>query len=42
MGAVDPALWERSITFMAGLPDKLLAKPVTAADCISAALVAAP
>ena len=42
MGAVDPALWERSISFMASLPDKLLAKPVTAADCTSSALLPAP
>ena len=42
MGAVDPALWERSITFMAGLPAKLLAKQVTAADCISSALLPGP
>jgi len=42
MGAVDPALWERSIAFMAGLPDKLLAKPVTAADCTSTALLPGP
>ncbi len=41
-GAVDPTLWERSVAFMAGLPDKLLAKPVTAADCTSAALLPAP
>ena len=39
MGAVDPALWERSISYMASLPDKLLAKPVTAADCTSSALL---
>jgi NitT/TauT family transport system substrate-binding protein len=42
MGAVDPALWEHSISFMASLPDKLLAKPVTAADCTSGALLPAP
>ena len=42
MGAVDPALWASSIAFMAGLPDKLLAKPVAAVDCISAALLPAP
>ena len=42
MGAVDPALWERSISFMASLPDKLLAKPVTAADCTSSALLPSP
>ena len=42
MGAVDPALWERSISFMAGLPDKLLAKPITAADCTSTALLPGP
>jgi len=42
MGAVDPALWERSISFMASLPDNLLAKPVTAADCTSSALLPAP
>jgi NitT/TauT family transport system substrate-binding protein len=42
MGAVDPALWQRSITFMAGLPDRLLAKPVAVGDCVSAALLPAP
>jgi NitT/TauT family transport system substrate-binding protein len=42
MGAVDPALWERSISFMASLPGKLLAKPVTAADCTSSALLPVP
>jgi len=42
LGAVDPALWERSIAFMAGLPDKLLAAPVTAADCTSTALLPTP
>jgi NitT/TauT family transport system substrate-binding protein len=42
MGAVDPALWERSISFMASLPDKLLAKPVSAADCTSSALLPTP
>ena len=42
LGAVDPALWERSISFMEGLPDKLLAKPVTAADCTSSALLPGP
>ncbi|MFI5258997.1 MAG: ABC transporter substrate-binding protein [Candidatus Limnocylindrales bacterium] len=42
LGAVDPVLWERSIAFMAGLPDRLLAKPVTAADCTSSALLPAP
>ena len=42
LGAVDPALWDRSISFMAGLPDKLLAKPVTAADCTSTALLPGP
>ena len=42
MGAVDPALWERSISFMASLPDKLLATSVTAADCTSAALATRP
>jgi NitT/TauT family transport system substrate-binding protein len=42
LGAVDPGLWDRSIAFMAGLPDKLLAKPVTAADCTSTALLRAP
>jgi hypothetical protein len=42
MGAVDRALWERSISFMASLPDKLLAKPVTAADCTSSALLPSP
>ena len=39
LGAVDPSLWDRSIAFMAGLPDKLLARPVTTADCISSALL---
>ena len=34
MGAVDPALWERSISYMASLTDKLLAKPVTAAGTL--------
>ena len=42
MGAVDPALWERSISYMASLPDKLLATPVTAADCTSSALLPGP
>ena len=42
LGAVDPALWARSISFMAGLPDKLLAKTVTAADCTSSALLTGP
>jgi NitT/TauT family transport system substrate-binding protein len=42
MGAVDPALWKRSISFMASLPDNLLAKPVTAADCTSSALLPTP
>ena len=41
LGAVDPALWARSISFMASLPDKLLARPVTAADCTSSALIPA-
>ena len=39
LGAVDSSLWDRSIAFMAGLPDKLLARPVTIADCISSALL---
>ena len=42
MGAVDPALWGRSIAFMGGLPDRLLAKPVAVTDCISSALLPAP
>jgi NitT/TauT family transport system substrate-binding protein len=42
MGTLDIALWERSISFMAGLPGKLLAKPITAADCTSSALLPAP
>jgi NitT/TauT family transport system substrate-binding protein len=42
LGAVDPSLWDRSIAFMASLPEKLLAKPVTTADCISSALLPAP
>jgi NitT/TauT family transport system substrate-binding protein len=42
LGAVDPALWEGSIAFMAGLPDKLLAKPITATDCTSPALQPGP
>jgi len=42
LGAVDPALWDRSIAFMAGLPDKLLAKPVSVADCTSTALLPGP
>jgi NitT/TauT family transport system substrate-binding protein len=36
LGAVDTATWERSITFMSGLPDSPVAKPVTAAECIDA------
>jgi ABC-type nitrate/sulfonate/bicarbonate transport system substrate-binding protein len=42
LGAVDPTLWARSISFIASLPDKLLAKQVTAADCTSNALLPAP
>jgi NitT/TauT family transport system substrate-binding protein len=42
MGTVDPALWEHSISYMASLPDGLLAKPVTAADCTSSALLPGP
>jgi NitT/TauT family transport system substrate-binding protein len=42
MGAVDPALWDRSISFIASLPDNLLAKPVSVADCTSTALLPAP
>ena len=42
LGAVDPALWERSIAYMGALPDKLLAKPVAVTDCISSALLPAP
>ena len=34
IGAVDPAVWERSIEFMSGLPDSPVAKPVTVAECI--------
>ena len=34
IGAVDPAVWERSIAFMSGLPDSPVAKPVTVAECI--------
>jgi NitT/TauT family transport system substrate-binding protein len=40
LGAVDPALWERSIAFMSGLPDSPVATPVTAADCIDTTFVA--
>ncbi len=42
LGAVDPTLWEHSISFIAGLPGKLVAKPITAADCTSAALLPGP
>ena len=42
LGAVDPTLWARSIAVMASLPDKLLAKPVTVADCTSSALLPEP
>ncbi len=38
IGAVDPAVWERSIAFMSGLPDSPVAKPVTVAECIDATL----
>jgi NitT/TauT family transport system substrate-binding protein len=34
IGAVDPAVWERSIAFMSGLPDSPVAKPVTVDECI--------
>jgi len=39
-GAVDPAVWERSIAFMRGLPDSPVARPVTVADCIDATFAA--
>ena len=35
-GAVDPAAWERSISFMSGLPESPVARPVTVAECIDA------
>jgi putative riboflavin transport system substrate-binding protein len=34
LGAIDPAAWERSISFMSGLPDSPVARPVTVAECI--------
>jgi hypothetical protein len=37
IGAVDPAVWERSIAFMSGLPDSPVANPVTVAECIDPA-----
>jgi len=40
IGAVDPAVWERSIEFMSGLPDSPVAKPVTVAECIDPAFAA--
>jgi NitT/TauT family transport system substrate-binding protein len=40
IGAVDPAVWERSIAFMSGLPDSPVAKPVTVAECIDLAFAA--
>jgi NitT/TauT family transport system substrate-binding protein len=33
-GAVDPAVWERSIAFMSGLPDSPVARPVTVGELI--------
>ncbi len=33
-GAVDQALWDRSIAFMSSLPDKVVAKPITSTGCI--------
>ena len=39
LGAVDPQTWKDSITFMQGLPDKLLQKPVTVDQLISTDLV---
>ena len=41
-GAIDPAMWDRAITFMGSLPDKLLAKPVSAADCIDTTFLPKP
>jgi hypothetical protein len=35
-GAVDPAVWERSIAFMSGLPDSPVARPVTVGELIDA------
>ena len=40
IGAVDPAVWERSIAFMSGLPDSPVATPVTVADCIDVTFAA--
>jgi NitT/TauT family transport system substrate-binding protein len=42
LGAVDPTLWEHSISFIAGLPGKLVPKPINAADCTSTALLPGP
>jgi NitT/TauT family transport system substrate-binding protein len=41
-GALDTSLWEHAITFMGGLPDKYLAKAITAADCIDASFLPHP
>jgi NitT/TauT family transport system substrate-binding protein len=40
IGAVDPAVWERSIAFMSGLPDSPVARPVTVDECIDPAFAA--
>jgi NitT/TauT family transport system substrate-binding protein len=34
-GAVDPAIWERSIAFMSGLPESPVARPVTVGEVIA-------
>lgn len=39
LGAVDPQTWTDSITFMQGLPDKLVKKPVTVDQLIATDLV---
>ena len=38
-GAIDSAAWTSSIDFMRGLPDSPVARPVTAADCVTDALL---
>jgi NitT/TauT family transport system substrate-binding protein len=41
LGAIDPAAWQASLTFMSGLPDHLVAKPLTVDQLIDTSLLPA-
>ena len=39
LGAIDPAAWEESVEFMSGLPDTVVARPVTVDELVTEELL---